>query len=54
MYVAKIKLQHNNPVRAGIVVKAEEFKNSSAAGYFHGKQKGRIKIERIDPLMISI
>jgi hypothetical protein len=41
-------------VRAGIVNKAEEYIKSSAADYFYGKQVGRVKIERIDPLILTV
>jgi hypothetical protein len=50
----KLNYIHNNPVRAGIVDKAEEYTNSSAADYLYGSQKGRIKIETIDPLILSL
>ena len=50
----KLHYIHNNPVRAGVVSKAEEYLKSSAADYFYGRQVGRIKIERIDPILITI
>jgi REP element-mobilizing transposase RayT len=50
----KLNYIHNNPIRAGIVDKAEEYISSSAADYFYGIQKGRVKIERIDPLVVTV
>ncbi len=45
---------HNNPVQAGIVDKEEEYKNSSAADYFHGKQTGSVKIDWLDPIVVTV
>ena len=50
----KLNYIHNNPVRSQIVSKAEKYLNSSAADYFYGMQKGRVKIERIDPMIVSV
>ena len=33
----KLNYTHNNPVKAGIVEKAEEYLLSSARDYYHGK-----------------
>ena len=49
----KLSYIHNNPVRAGIVSKAEEYKWSSAADYFHGKPMGRVKIEWLDAMVVT-
>jgi REP element-mobilizing transposase RayT len=38
MLWTKIKYIHNNPIRAGIVEKAEEYKYSSARNYIYGDQ----------------
>ncbi len=36
MFMAKLSYIHNNPVKAGIVESAEEYKYSSARNYIHG------------------
>ena len=36
MFMAKLSYIHNNPVKAGIVESAEEYKYSSARNYLHG------------------
>jgi REP element-mobilizing transposase RayT len=41
----KLNYMHNNPVKAGIVEKAEEYLLSSARDYFYGKG-GQLPIER--------
>lgn len=35
MFWTKLKYIHNNPVKAGLVEKAEEYKYSSARNYFY-------------------
>ena len=50
----KLTYIHNNPVRASIVDKAQEYKWSSAADYFYGKQMGRVKIEWLDALVVTV
>ncbi len=50
----KLSYIHNNPVRAGIVDKAEEYKGSSAADYFYGKPMGRVKIEWLDAMVVTV
>jgi len=46
----KLDYIHNNPVRSGIVSKAEDYIYSSASDYFFGKQTGAVIVERLDPL----
>ncbi len=41
----KIEYVHDNPVRAGIVDKAEEYIYSSARDYYYGKNVGLLQIE---------
>lgn len=41
----KIDYIHNNPVKAGIVCKPEEYVYSSAGDYYRGKSEGLLKIE---------
>ncbi len=41
----KLDYIHNNPVVAGIVVKAEEYLYSSARDYYEGKAVGLLQIE---------
>lgn len=41
----KLEYIHNNPVEAGIVLRAEDYVYSSARDYFEGKQVGLMKIE---------
>ncbi len=50
----KLNYIHNNPVRAGIVDKAEGYKSSSAADYFYGRQVGRVKIDWLDAMVITV
>jgi hypothetical protein len=44
---------HNNPVRAGIVTKAEEYVYSSAADYVFGKQVRRVKVALLDAVQTT-
>jgi REP element-mobilizing transposase RayT len=41
----KLEYIHNNPVEAGIVEKAEEYRYSSARDYYYGKPCGLIKVD---------
>ena len=41
----KLEYVHNNPVRVGIVDKAEEYLYSSARDYYYGKRVGLLEIE---------
>jgi REP element-mobilizing transposase RayT len=50
----KLDYIHNNPVRADIVDKAEVYKRSSAADYYYGKQKGKIKVEFLDTIITTV
>jgi REP element-mobilizing transposase RayT len=50
----KLDYIHNNPVRAEIVHKAEEYKRSSAADYYYGKQKGKVKVDFLDALITTV
>ena len=50
----KLSYIHNNPVCACIVDKAEEYKSSSAADYFYGKPRGRVKIEWLDAMVVTV
>jgi hypothetical protein len=45
----KLDYIHHNPIEAGFVTKAEEWKYSSAIDYFGGK--GLLEIMRLDTLM---
>jgi putative transposase len=49
----KLTYIHNNPVRAGIVHKGEEYRKSSAADYYFGKQ-GKVKITILDPMIKTV
>ena len=40
----KLDYIHNNPLRAGLVNKAEDYVHSSAADYVFGKQVGKVKV----------
>ena len=40
----KFEYIHRNPVKSGLVNKAEEYAYSSAADYFYGEQVGRVKV----------
>jgi putative transposase len=44
----KLNYIHNNPVEAGIVIKAEEYLYSSARDYYEGKNVGLLEIEFLD------
>ena len=50
----KLTYIHNNPVRAGIVNKAEEYSSSSAADYYYGKQKGKVAITMLDAMIKTV
>jgi hypothetical protein len=50
----KLEYAHENPVRAGIVEKAEEYVHSSAADYFCRKQVRRVKIDWLDGLVVTV
>ena len=50
----KLDYIQNNPVRAEIVGKADEYKSSSAADYFYGKQIGRVKIAWLDAMVVTV
>ena len=41
----KLEYIHNNPVKAGLVEKAEEYIYSSARDYYYGKKWELIRIE---------
>jgi putative transposase len=43
--VQKLEYIHNNPVEAGLVEKAEEYRYSSARDYYYGKKLGLLEIE---------
>ncbi|WP_207494491.1 REP-associated tyrosine transposase [Aridibaculum aurantiacum] len=49
----KLNYIHNNPVRAGIVQKAEEYVYSSAQEYVFGKQVGRVKVALLDSVQTT-
>ena len=44
----KLEYIHNNPVKAGMINKAEEYVYSSAADYVSGKQVGKVKVSLLD------
>ena len=44
----KLDYIHNNPLRAGLVNKAEDYVHSSAADYVFGKQVGKVKVALLD------
>ncbi len=46
----KLDYIHNNPVEAGFVTKAEEWKYSSAIDYYEGK--GLLEIIKLDILIV--
>ncbi len=46
----KLDCIHNNPVEAGFVTKAEEWKYSSAIDYYEGK--GLLEIIKLDTLIV--
>lgn len=45
----KLDYTHNNPVKAGLVHKAEEYVYSNAADYVYGKQAGTVKVALLNP-----
>ncbi len=49
----KLEYIHNNPVRAGLVYKAEDYAHSSAADYVFGKQVGRVKVALLDSVQTT-
>ena len=49
----KLEYIHKNPVRAGIVIKAEDYIQSSAADYFYGKQVGKVKVALLDQVQTT-
>ncbi len=46
----KLDYMHNNPLEAGFVTKAEEWKYSSAIDYYGGK--GLLEIIKLDTLIV--
>jgi REP element-mobilizing transposase RayT len=44
----KLSYIHNNPVEAGLVIKAEEYLYSSAKDYFEGKHVGLLRVEFLE------
>ena len=49
----KLNYIHNNPVRAGLANKAEEYVLCSAADYVFGKQIGKVCVVLLDPLQTT-
>jgi REP element-mobilizing transposase RayT len=49
----KLEYIHNNPVRAGLVCKAEDYVYSSAADYVFSKQVGRVKVALLDAVQTT-
>jgi hypothetical protein len=49
----KLEYIHNNPVKAGLVYKAEEYVFSSAANYVFGRQVGKIKVALLNPVQTT-
>ncbi len=49
----KLNYIHNNPVRAGLVYKEEEYVLSSAADYVFGKQIGKVSVALLDHLQTT-
>ena len=49
----KLEYIHNNPVKAGLVHKAEEYVNSSAADYAFGKQVGKVRVALLNPVQTT-
>ncbi len=49
----KLNYIHNNPVRAGLVFKEEEYVLSSAADYVFGKQIGKVSLALLDHLQTT-
>lgn len=49
----KLDYIHNNPVRAGMVNKAEEYVYSSSADYVFGKQVEKVKVALLDSVQTT-
>jgi REP element-mobilizing transposase RayT len=49
----KLEYIHNNPVKAGLVHKAEEYVYSSAGDYVFGKQAGKVKVTLLNPVQTT-
>ena len=49
----KLNYIHNNPIRAGMVNKAEDYVYSSAADYVFGKQFGKVKLALLDSVQTT-
>ena len=49
----KLNYIHNNPVRAGLVNKAEEYVLCSTVDYVFGKQIGKVSVVLLDPLQTT-
>jgi hypothetical protein len=49
----KLDYIHNNPVKAGLVYKAEEYVYSSAADYVYGKLANRVKVVLLNPVQTT-
>ena len=49
----KLEYIHNNPVKAGLVYKAEEYVFRSAANYVFGRQVGKIKVALLNPVQTT-
>ncbi|MCW3105637.1 MAG: putative transposase [Segetibacter sp.] len=46
----KLDYIHNNPVKSGLVYKAEGHVYSSAADYVFGKQLGKVEVALLNPV----
>ena len=44
---------NNNPVKAGLVHKAEEYVYSSASDYVIGKQVGKVSVALLNPVQTT-
>ncbi len=49
----RLEYIHNNPLKAGVVTKAEKYVFSSAADYFYGKQVGTVKVALLNPVQTT-
>lgn len=49
----KLEYIYNNPVKAGLVYKAEEYVYSSAADYVFGRQVGKVKVALLNPVQTT-
>ena len=49
----KLEYIHNNPVRAGMVNKAEEYVNSSSSDYVFIEQVGKVKVALLDAVQTT-